>query len=740
MAIQTPHPLHLSPLRSAPVRGHLETHLPAGQGVALRLEAPPPGFLSAQGPWDLRLLPGEGGTFLAVRGLAYVGEDPARREAFALPPKEDGFVTVAHIGSSDPEAVVQGIDGIMGWSAEAPTRPEPVAEPRGAGEYELVEEAVPERPGAGGGAQARWGVDMVEEACAGRIERPLHRDDEIDQLLDILAKKTKTGGIIVAPPGVGKSALSEGVAFRILDDLVPPALRGAKLIAVNLGMLTAGASHLNEGEGRWKGVLDEVRDRDDVILFIDEAHLLVDPRSNFAQMSKEDLARGRIKILGATTSREFKAIERDGALARRFDVVRIHELPPEKAVDIVQARRAGLEEHHGVAIPEDLVTSTVHNAKWIAPERVLPDLPLDILDRAGAYAARQGAPRLEERHIHHVIAAWKGVSEEQLGLVRPPRSFFDEMGAALNQEILGQERSLEAVVEALWQKSQMSRREARGGVRAAFLAAGPTGTGKTALAKALARGMFGKERVLRIDCAGLAERHHVDSLLGSPPGYVGWDAGGRLTNGLRELGFGVLLFDELEKAHPELAANVLLALLDEGYVVDRNSGEPVDASQFVVVATTNLGSSEESPLGFARGGEEWSPAGAREAVEAHFPPEVVARFDGILAFQPLSDEVHREIVRREVGALAAALADRCPPLGLEMTPDAEALVLEAEAPQVGRYGARAVKAAVGRRVTGKVLELVARHADTEGTVSVQAAEGRRMRYLFTPLHADAGVP
>jgi ATP-dependent Clp protease ATP-binding subunit ClpC len=492
---------------------------------------------------------------------------------------------------------------------------------------------------------AAFSRDLTELARDGKLDPVIGRDEEIERVISILARRSKNNPCLVGEPGVGKTAVVEGLAQRIAAGTVPAALRSKRLLALSLGPLVAGTKYRGEFEGRVKRILDEVkRSARDVVLFIDELHTLVGAGAaegaplDLGSMIKPELARGDLQCIGATTFDEYrKYVESDAALERRFQPVMVEEPSIEQTIAILRGLRERYARHHHVTIQDDSLDAAAQlSARYIA-DRFLPDKAIDLIDEAAASVAlaNKGAvesPPVTPGDVAAVVTRWTGIPQSSLTESQTNRLL--ELETLLSKRVIGQDRAIAAVSDAI--------RRARTGLHdphkplGTFLFRGRSGVGKTELAKALAQALFGSEAALvRVDLSEFTEPHSVSRLLGAPPGYAGHDEAGQLTEPVRRRPYCVVLFDELEKAHPEVAA-ILLQVLDEGRVTDAK-GRTIDFRHAIIILTTNL---EEDELGFALRGE------------------LLNRIEEIVPFDELGLAQIEAIVTIHVDALAQRLGAR----------------------------------------------------------------------------------
>ncbi len=589
-----------------------------------------------------------------------------------------------------------------------------------------------ERTGAAGyavqrpAALARFALDLTAQASDGLLD-PVHaREKELERVEEILLRRRKNNPCLVGEPGVGKTAVVEGLAQRIADGQVPDALRGKRVLSLDVGCLVAGTKYRGDFEERLRTLLSEAQRAGNVILFIDEVHTIVGAGAaeggiDAAGILKPMLARGQLQLIGATTRAEYKRyIEKDAALARRFGPVEVDEPTEAQALEILRALAPRYEAHHGVCITPSALEAAVALGVRYLPGRRLPDKALDLLDEACARAVLHGGsgrPPVGPAEVARVAALQGGV---------PPAASAADAAAAgtarleetLSRRVAGQGQAVAAVAGAL----QRARLGLSGNARpmGAFLFLGPTGVGKTALARALAACHFGSEQALvRFDMSEFMEKHAVSRLVGAPPGYVGYGEGGQLTEAVRRRPYCVVLLDEIEKAHPDVS-NLLLQIMDDGHLTD-SEGCRVDFTHTLLILTSNLGAREACGgpgLGFAAGASgAGNPDAALRAARDHFSPELLGRLDEVVVFRPLDGPARLQVA----GMLLNQLEQRCAGRGVQLrhTPHAvQALAAQYD----GRAGARSLHRAVQRLAEQPLAGMLL--AGDSGPFVLDAPQGR----------------
>ena len=624
---------------------------------------------------------------------------------------------------------------------------------------------------------------MNESAKQGKIDPVIGRDIEIQRVIQILSRRTKNNPVLIGEPGVGKTAIAEGLAQRIVSGDVPDVLRDKRIISVNLGSMLAGAKYRGEFEERLKKVMDEVQSHDDMIVFIDEIHTLIgagasEGAMDAANILKPALARGNFQVIGATTLDEYKKhIEKDAALERRFQPVQVGEPSEEDALHILKGLRDRYEAFHKVQITDDALAAAVHLSSRYIADRFLPDKAIDVMDEAASkvrmavftatpdvkaledellrvrkekeaaitaqdfeqaavlrdkekeleadIASRQEDSHKEsesklvvtEFEIAAVVSEWSGIPVSRVAEEESERLL--KLEEELHQRVIGQEEAVVAVSKAV--------RRARAGLKdpkrpiGSFLFLGPTGVGKTELARSLASNLFGDENaMIRIDMSEYMEKHAVSRLVGAPPGYVGYDEGGQLTEAVRRRPYSVILFDEVEKAHPDFF-NILLQVLDDGRLTD-NQGRTVDFRNTVIIMTSNLGAKylkeDTAAMGFLAAKEsgdtkkdmESAKKEVLQAVKAHFRPEFLNRVDEMIVFHALETEQLQQIVRILLQSVTTRLHEQG--MELEVSDGAMAKIV-AEGTDVA-MGARPLKRAIQRLVEDPISDAILEGRAGEG--------------------------
>jgi ATP-dependent Clp protease ATP-binding subunit ClpC len=644
--------------------------------------------------------------------------------------------------------------------------------------YQAGKEGAPAGAGGTTGQEApsgspvldQFGRNLTQLARERKLDPVIGREREIERVMQVLSRRTKNNPVLIGEPGVGKTAIVEGLAQRIVANDVPETLKGKQLYTLDLGALVAGSRYRGDFEERLKKVLKEIRTRGDIILFIDELHTLVGAGAaegaiDAASILKPMLARGELQTIGATTLDEYrKHLEKDAALERRFQPIKVEEPSLSHTIEILKGLRDRYEAHHGVTITDQAVVAAANLADRYIADRYLPDKAIDLIDEAGSrlrirrmstppdYKAIEDeiarvrkdkelaiekqnfehAKRLREQEegllqrkvakeqewrsegvdlfdvvdeevIAEVLANWTGIpvykltEEETAKLLR--------MEEELHKRVIGQEDALKAVSQSI--------RRTRAGLKdpkrpsGSFIFLGPSGVGKTETAKTLAEFLFGDESALiQLDMSEYMEKHTVSRLVGSPPGYVGYEEGGQLTEAVRRKPFSVVLFDEIEKAHPDVF-NTLLQILEDGRLTD-SQGRSVDFKNTVIIMTSNLGTADlrKTSVGFAKTSEaityEKMKEKVNDALKVHFRPEFLNRIDEVIVFHELSREEVTLIVDLMIRRVREQLDSQG--LGLELTQEAKFLLVDKGHDPA--LGARPLRRAIQRMVEDPLSEKI----------------------------------
>ena len=640
------------------------------------------------------------------------------------------------------------------------------------------------------GELSDFATDLNESAKQGKIDPVIGRDTEIQRVIQILSRRTKNNPVLIGESGVGKTAIAEGLAQRIVTGNVPEILRNKRIISLSIGSMLAGAKYRGEFEERLKKAIDEVQQHDDMIIFIDEIHTLVgagatEGAMDAANILKPALARGEFQVIGATTLDEYKKhIEKDAALERRFQPVQVGEPNEEDALEILKGLRDRYEAFHKAKITDEALTAAVSLSSRYITDRFLPDKAIDVVDEAASkvrmkvFSAAPDVKALEDRlntvkkekeaavtsqdfekaaelrdeeqsllkeigdkksiakeksdqklivteeDIAAVVAQWTGIPVAKIA--EEESATLLHLEEELHKRVVGQDEAVTAVAKAV--------RRARAGLKdpkrpiGSFLFLGPTGVGKTELARALASSLFGDESaMIRLDMSEYMEKHTVSRLVGAPPGYVGYEEGGQLTDAVRRKPYSVILLDEVEKAHADFF-NILLQVLDDGRLTD-SQGRTVDFRNTVIIMTSNLGAKalhKNSPeLGFLAAkksdsnvdenkGIDFKEAkkSVMDAVKRHFRPEFLNRIDEMIVFHPLTEEDLKEIVTILMSDVTKRLEER--DLQLEISPEAMQLLIKEGSDFT--MGARPLKRAIQRLIEDPVSDLILKGDAKEGKI------------------------
>ena len=605
-----------------------------------------------------------------------------------------------------------------------------------------------------------YGTDLTARAALGKVDRVVSRNEEIERVIQILNRRTKNNPILLGEPGVGKTAVAEGLAMRIFEKSVPPKLFDVRLYLIDFAALVAGTQFRGQFEARLKSLLKEAEERENVVLVIDEIHNIVaagdaEGAMSAANILKPALARGEIQIIGATTLSEYrKHIEKDTALERRFQPVLVDEPSIEESIEILRGIKDYYEDFHKVSISDEMVRQAVKMSERYITDRFLPDKAIDVIDEAGSRvnlknkslyelsliderleiiaieleeenSKTEGTPDYEK--IANLRAEVIRLEEDKQRLEKEAKKAkitFDDIAAVIegwtkipvhrltedesekllnleeriHERVIGQEAAVNAVSKAIRRGRADITMKKR---PVSFIFAGPTGVGKTELVKTIAEVMFNNEEALiRIDMSEYMEKHSVSKLIGSPPGYVGYDDAGQLTEKVRRKPYSVILLDEIEKAHPDVF-NVFLQILDDGRVADSH-GKIVNFENTIIVMTTNAGSEYTSnKTGFARDTTVTLKDNVEKSLKSFFRPEFLNRIDDIVTFKPLEKEELRRIIDLMLKDIISKLSER--KATLVVTDSAKDLVLETG--YDSQYGARPLKRSIQNLIEDKLAKL-----------------------------------
>lgn len=611
----------------------------------------------------------------------------------------------------------------------------------------------------------QYSRDLTELAAEGKLDPVVGRDKEINRLIQILSRRTKNNPCLVGEPGVGKTAIAEGLAQRIVMGMVPDTVKDKRLVVLDLSGMVAGSKYRGEFEERIKNVVQEVREHQGILLFIDELHTIIgaggaEGALDASNILKPSLSRGEIQLIGATTLEEYrKYIEKDAALERRFQPVTVEEPSAEETMEILRGLRPYYEKHHGVEITDEALDAAVKMSQRYINDRFLPDKAIDIIDEAASriqLAGYQSAPEMEAYELElsalrdekeeavksadlsraKAVQARQLEVEEEMEKLRAKterrnkrkKLVVDEAAVAatisdwtkiplqrltegeskrlarlekeLHKRVIGQEEAVKAVAQAV-KRGRVGLKDPNRPI-GSFLFLGPTGVGKTELSKALAEAVFGSEQaMIRVDMSEYMEKHSVSKLIGSPPGYVGYEEGGQLSEKVRRNPYSVLLFDEIEKAHPDVF-NILLQVLDDGHITDAQ-GRKIDFKQTIIIMTSNAGAQaimEPKRLGFMSGNDEKKDyermkGGVMEEVRRIFKPEFLNRIDEIIVFHVLN----KEHIKKIVTLLMKTLEKRCAEqMDIHLSVTGAVKEFIAEKGSDNKYGARPLRRAIQSRI------------------------------------------
>lgn len=582
-----------------------------------------------------------------------------------------------------------------------------------------------------------FGYDVTRAAAEGRLDPVVGREEEMERVIEILGRRKKNNPMLVGEPGVGKSAIVEGIALRIAGGAVPEQMLGKRIISLDIASVVAGTKYRGDFEKRLKGIIKEISDNPDIILFIDEFHTIVGAGGasgslDAANMLKPALARGEIQCIGATTAEEFrKIVEKDGALDRRFQKILVEPSDFAHSFGILKRIKGNYEEHHQVRYTDKALEACVRLSERYVTDRCLPDKAIDAMDEAGSmvhlghFGHRRASNEVGPEDIAAVISRMTGIPAGKVAESESERLL--RMKEKLSGKVIGQEEAVDTVVRAIHRN--------RAGIKDAgrpigtFIFFGPTGVGKTLLAKEIAEYLFDSpDSLVRLDMSEYMEKFTVSRLIGAPPGYVGFDEGGQLSERVRRKPYSVVLLDEIEKAHPDIF-NLLLQVLDEGRLTD-STGRTVSFRNTILIMTSNVGSREieeyGNGVGFTTGGKDLSVNRKmilEKAVKKVFPPEFINRIDAQVFFRQLE----RQDLERITDVELKAVKERVKGAGfkLSVTPSAKRFV--AEAGYDPQFGARPLKRALQKYVEDPVSEFIIgyRLAEAAGGRTGIVAKGRQ---------------
>ncbi len=557
----------------------------------------------------------------------------------------------------------------------------------------------------------QYSRDLTQLALSGELEPIIGRGDEIRRSVQILSRRTKNNPVLIGEPGVGKTAIAEGIAVYLAGADAPEGIGSKRLVSLDMAALLAGTKYRGDFEERVKAVLKDVKKAGDVILFIDELHTIIGAGSaegaiDAANILKPALGRAEVQIIGATTPEEYRRhIEKDAALERRFQPVRVSEPSEEETLRMLMGLKDGLEAHHHLKIGRSALTAALELSQRYIPDRFLPDKAIDLVDEAAAKTHVSGGLLVTAEDVSEVVSLWTGVPVATIDT--DERERLRTMEDILHRRVIGQDAAVGSVARAI--------RRGRTGLSdpkrpiGSFLFLGPTGVGKTELCRALSEAVYGDERaMIRLDMSEYMEKHAVSKLIGSPPGYVGYEDGGQLTEKVRRHPWSVVLFDEIEKAHEDVWG-ILLQILDDGRLTD-SAGRQIDFRNTVIVMTSNLGAKQITDgghrLGFSAQGEAAYEREREERINeelrATFRPEFLNRIDEKIIFRRLSREDIRSVTRR----MLDDVSERFTELGMELRLPDEVVDAIAEKGYDERYGARPLRRAIRSLIEDRAAEML----------------------------------
>ena len=582
----------------------------------------------------------------------------------------------------------------------------------------------------------QYSRDLTEKAFNGLIDPVVGRSAEIRRAIQILSRRSKNNPVLVGEPGVGKTAVAEGLALAVSRGEAPPSLGGKRIVSLDIPAMLAGTKYRGDFEDRVKSVLRDVRRAGDVILFVDELHTIVGAGSaegaiDAANILKPALGRGEVQIIGATTPDEYRRyIEKDAALERRFQPVQIGEPDKGLALEMLRALRPGLEKHHRVQFTDASMEAACALSVRYINDRFLPDKAIDLLDEAGAAVRVQGGCRVTEADVAQVLSDWTGIPVT--GLSEGESERLIALEARLKERIVGQDEAVAAVARAV-RRGRVGLKDPNRPI-GSFLFCGPSGVGKTELCRALSDAVFGDGgAIIRLDMSEYMEKHSVSRLIGSPPGYVGYEDGGQLTEKVRRRPWSVVLFDEIEKAHEDVWG-ILLQIMDDGHLTD-STGRRVDFSNTVVVMTSNVGAKaitdRRLPLGFSGSdaqGDELMREQVRQELRRTFRPEFLNRVDEVIIFRRLDESDMLAITGRLLREVTQRFAD----LGLTLRVPEEAARRLAELGRSEQSGARPLRRTIRREITDRAARMLLDGSLQRGDTVEAVCDGDRIALVKTP--------
>ncbi|MGE5537201.1 MAG: ATP-dependent Clp protease ATP-binding subunit ClpA [Gemmatimonas sp.] len=574
-------------------------------------------------------------------------------------------------------------------------------------------------------------VNLNKKALAGKIDPLIGRASEVERTIQVLCRRTKNNPLYVGDPGVGKTAIAEGLARRIVQGEVPEVLKGATIYALDMGSLLAGTRYRGDFEERIKAVLAELDEQEDAILFIDEIHTVIGAGAtsggsmDASNLLKPALASGALRCIGSTTYKEYRNyFEKDRALVRRFQKIDVNEPTVEDAVKILMGLKPYYERHHRVRYTSDAVRAAVELSARYINDRKLPDKAIDVIDESGAAQMLVPESRRKKviglRDVEAVVAKIARIPPKTVSASDKEslRTLEDDLKAV----VYGQDKAIAALSSSI----KLSRAGLREGEKpiGCYLFSGPTGVGKTEVARQLSK-ILGIE-LIRFDMSEYMERHSVSRLIGAPPGYVGFDQGGLLTDAIDQHPHAVMLLDEIEKAHPDLF-NILLQVMDHGKLTDHN-GKTVDFRNVILIMTTNAGAAEASKQAIGFGGTGERTGDDEEAIKRLFTPEFRNRLDAVIPFAGLAPEIIAKVVEKFVGELEAQLADRG--VRIEMSPEAKTWLMSKGYDKA--FGARPMARVIQDHIKRPLAdELLFGKLLTGGVVKVRL-DGDKLAFDITP--------